>query len=103
MRWRTKAPPWFQWMQSRRGNRDHCRSEVMIESTEVISLLLATGVVFFLGVYRAQLRGIPNFGLLSFGFMALYVSLLCTVAEGFVLADALNQAVLERHCRAAKA
>jgi len=62
----------------------------MLESTEVISLLLATGVLVFLYAYRSQLRTIPAFWCLSLGFISFFASLVATVLEGYALQDFLN-------------
>lgn len=62
----------------------------MIESDELIALLIATGVLAFMIGHRNDLARIPRAGLLASSYLALYVGLAATVAEGLFLPDAIN-------------
>ena len=64
----------------------------MVQSNEVIALVLATGVLVFLFAYRARLRKIPLVSLLLGGFYSMYAALVLTILEGFFWSGALNLA-----------
>lgn len=62
----------------------------MIQSDELIALLIATGVLAFMIGHRKDLVRIPRAGLLAASYLALYTGLAATVAEGLFLPEALN-------------
>lgn len=73
----------------------------MVESEEIIALLIATAVLAFVLGHRRDLARIPRAGVLASSYLALYAGLVATVAEGLFLQDALN--ILEHLCNTASA
>jgi len=62
----------------------------MIQNNELVSLILATGVLIFIWVYYRRLRRIPRFRFLLAGFCCMHLGLVLTVLEGFFWETLLN-------------
>ncbi len=62
----------------------------MIETNELITLLLGLGIAGFYGVYYRRLRGWSGSGWLCAAYAATMVGWILTVAEGFWFPDLLN-------------
>jgi hypothetical protein len=55
---------------------------MMFEQREVITLLLAAGVLAFIVIHRETLKSVPNWPVLFASFLFLFTSLACSVVEG---------------------
>jgi hypothetical protein len=62
----------------------------MFEVREVMSLLLATGVVIFILLQLDLLKQVQRWHLLITAFLLLYASLACSVIEGVIWEEGLN-------------
>ena len=62
----------------------------MIEIPEILTLVLGTAGILFVGTNKQQLSKIPFFKLIFFSYRILLVSWLLTVLEGFMWHDVLN-------------
>lgn len=62
----------------------------MVQENEIVTLFLAFAVVLFAGLRRRELDEVPRVGLLRCAFLAFLTSWVATVAEGFLLPEALN-------------
>lgn len=62
----------------------------MIQESELIMVLLGSGVLFFLLANTPQLRRIPEYRLLIVSYAILFFGWVLTVAEGIFLGRLLN-------------
>ncbi len=62
----------------------------MVQGSEAISLVFASGALFFLFVYRRRILQIPFIRLLLAGFCSIYLGLILTILEGFFWGGLLN-------------
>ncbi len=62
----------------------------MVQSSEVISLVLSVGVLLFIVQQRSNLTVIPEWRVLLSSYIVCLLGCALTVAEGFFLADAMN-------------
>jgi hypothetical protein len=63
---------------------------MMVEIYEIITLVLGTAGLLFIGASKQQLRKIPFFNLIFFSYIILIVSWLLTVLESFFWGNLLN-------------
>jgi hypothetical protein len=56
----------------------------MFEQREVITLLLAIGVLVFIAIQRETLKSVPNWPVLLTSFLFLLTSLTCSVVEALI-------------------
>lgn len=70
----------------------------MISENEIITLILAVGVLIFIMVNRLQLKRVPTSKILITGFYLLLAGWVLTVLEGFFWKGLLN--LLEHICYA---
>lgn len=68
----------------------------MVEESELISLLITWGIVFFLLATRKVIRSLPSYQFLCISFGFFLLSRTCTVLEGFFWETVLN--ALEHIC-----
>jgi len=68
----------------------------MIQQNELITFLVATGVVLFIWFNRRRVVQIPGSAWLLLSYSALYLGWSLTILEGFVLAEIMN--ALEHVC-----
>ena len=77
----------------------------MVQSSEIISLVLSVGVLLFIVQQRSNLKAIPGWRLLLLSFFVLFAGRVLTIVEDLfpvdVLADVLNS--LEHICYAGSA
>ena len=61
-----------------------------IQQNEFVTLVLGVGVLLFVVVNRVHLRRLPSFRLIFCAFAAALGGWIASVAEGFVMPEALN-------------
>ena len=69
---------------------------VMVESNELLSLLLSTAVLVLFFLYRSRLQTVPLVNLFLASFLFMYCGLILTVLEGLFWETTLN--ILEHGC-----
>ena len=62
----------------------------MIQENEVVTFLIAVGVLVFLSAGGRRLRDLPGWRLMAAAFVVHVVGLALTIAEGFLFPAALN-------------
>lgn len=62
----------------------------MVESNELIALLLATGGLLFLALNRMGFQRVPGAARLLFAYFLLFLGVVITVAEGLLLYAPFN-------------
>lgn len=62
----------------------------MFQESELIALFIALCVIILGVIYNKHLKSVPHYKMLIMAFMLYSLSLICTVAEGFLLYTVLN-------------
>ncbi|MBN2858616.1 MAG: hypothetical protein JXN63_09475 [Candidatus Delongbacteria bacterium] len=73
----------------------------MIQENEIITLVLFIALMLFMAFNRKKLKDFPGIKIFMASSILLFLSVICTVAEGFLLEDELN--ILEHLFRSVSA